>query len=139
MRKTVLVSLLLLTIACATTPTTTDFDVQIRQNDQRTSDAGQKNAGHWAAFGLDVIVANRTGSPWTVEGVALQTVSKTPLEMPRWVERWDEPIAPGETKTLHRYWPARVSVGFGKRDIPIRVELYLVAADGTRRTESFVR
>ena len=133
MRRVLVPLFVLVLTACASAPQAPGFDVTIAQNDD----------GHKTDFthtvGLDITVSNGTSRPWTVEGLTVQTVSAAPFHIPRRAERWDEPFGPGEAKTFHYHWPAAATVGFGAQEIPIRVELHLIAPDGTRRTEAFVR
>lgn len=138
MRRKFLPLLLLLMTACASAPTT-DFDVRVAQNDAVPYDGGRADIPGIHSVGLDITVENRTAAAWKVEGVAVQTVGSQPLLIPKRAERWDQTLGPGEAKTFQQRWPAAASVGFGTREIPLRVELYLVSPDGTRRTESFVR
>ena len=134
--RRILLTLFLLLTACATAPATSDFDVQIAQNDDGHPPRVGTGVHH---IGLDLTVTNRTPAEWTVEGVSVETVGTKPFAIPKTSERWDERLGPGEAKTFHNHWPASATVGFGTREIPIRIELHLVAADGTRRIESFVR
>ena len=148
MRRTLpFLPLLLLTLACASSGSVTgvtgvtseasteDFDVTIAQANTAMVMRNQSRTD----IRFNITIANRTGEPYTIRRVTLQSMSGTTLRIPVSSREFDKTIEPG-AKVQLPYWATAEVIGLSEERPPLAMRASIEATDasGAERNETFM-